>query len=123
MAALADRLTQFMDRPIVDATELKGNYQVALDLPIEAMMGMGFAQKLAGLAGLGSFGVPGASAPDTWVTAIIQTVKAVGFELQSRRAPLETIIVDDSLFYNPLRNHGLDGRYAARLSRDHCPVR
>src|SRR3989442_4115461 len=30
MAALADRLTQFMDRPVVDATKLKGNYQVTL---------------------------------------------------------------------------------------------
>ena len=51
MAALADRLTQFMDRPVVDATDLKGDYQVSLDLPREAMNGMGFAQKLAVLAG------------------------------------------------------------------------
>src|SRR5215813_2069665 len=58
MAALADRLTQFMDRPVVDSTSLKGNYQVTLDLPIEAMSGMAFAQKLAAMAGLGSFGVP-----------------------------------------------------------------
>jgi uncharacterized protein (TIGR03435 family) len=94
MAALADRLAQFMDRPVVDATELKGNYQVTLDVPIEAMTGMAFAQKLAALAGLGSFAVPKASAPDTSGAAIIQAVKALGLELQSRKAPLETIIVD-----------------------------
>jgi uncharacterized protein (TIGR03435 family) len=94
MAALADRLTQFMDRPVVDATELKGNYQVTLDVPKEAMTGMAFAQKLAALAGLGSFAVPNASAPDTSGAAIIQAVKALGLELQSRKAPLETIIVD-----------------------------
>lgn len=93
MAALADRLTQFMDRPVVDATELKGNYQVTLDMPREAMAGMGFAEKLAALAGLGSFGVPGA-ARDTSGAAIIQAVKALGLELQSRKAPLEMIIVD-----------------------------
>src|SRR5262245_11120435 len=82
MAALADRLAQFMDRSVVDATELKGNYQVTLDLPIEAMAGMPFAQKLAALAGLGSF-APDASAP------IIQAAKALGLELQSRKAPVE----------------------------------
>ena len=51
MAALADRLAQFTDRPVVDATGLNGNYQVTLDLPMEAMRGMAFAQKLAALAG------------------------------------------------------------------------
>jgi len=92
MAALADRLTQFMDRPVVDATKLKGNYQVTLDLPIDAMRGMAFAQKLATLAGLGSFGAPEASTPN--MSPIIKSVKDLGLELQSRKAPIETIIVD-----------------------------
>ena len=92
MAALADRLTQFMDRPVVDATRLKGNYQVTLDLPIDVMRGMAFAQKLAALAGLGSFGAPEASTPDR--SPIIKSVKDLGLELQSLKAPIETIIVD-----------------------------
>jgi uncharacterized protein (TIGR03435 family) len=91
MAALADRLTQFMDRPVVDATGLKGNYQVTLDLPIEAMSGMPFAEKLAALAGSGWFGVPQA---DTSSAPIIKSVKDLGLELESRKAPIETIIVD-----------------------------
>jgi uncharacterized protein (TIGR03435 family) len=94
MAAFADRLTQFMDRPVVDATELKGDYQVTLDLPIEAMSGMAFAQKLAALAGLGSFGIREASVPDTLGAAILQAVKTLGLELQSRKTPVEVIIVD-----------------------------
>src|SRR5262249_31963870 len=52
MAALADMLMQFMDRPIVNATELKGNYRVKLDLPIDLMMGMPAAQKLTAILGL-----------------------------------------------------------------------
>ena len=91
IAALADRLTQLMDRPVVDATGLKGNYQVALDLPIEAMSGMAFTQKLVALAGLGSFGAPDTGAP---VAPIIKSVKDLGLELQSRKAPVEMIIVD-----------------------------
>ena len=90
MAALADMLMQFMDRPIVNATELKGNYQVTLDLPIDLMMGMPAAEKLIAILGLGSFGL----APDTSGAAIFQAVKDLGLELKSRKAPVETIIVD-----------------------------
>jgi uncharacterized protein (TIGR03435 family) len=96
MAGLADRLAQFMDRPVLDATELKGSYQVTLDLPIEAMSGMAFAEKLAALAGLGSFASAGGPMPTARDTsaAIIQPVKNLGLELQSRKAPVETIVVD-----------------------------
>jgi uncharacterized protein (TIGR03435 family) len=94
MVALADRLTQFMDRPVVDATGLKASYQVTLDLPVEAMRGMAFAQKLAALAGLGSFGVPEASAPDTSDALIVKSLKNLGLELESRKAPIAMIFVD-----------------------------
>ena len=43
MAAFADILTQFMDRPVVDTTELKASYQLSLDVPVQAMTGMNFA--------------------------------------------------------------------------------
>jgi uncharacterized protein (TIGR03435 family) len=84
-----------MDRPVVDATELNGNYQVTLELPPDAMAGMAFAEKLAILAGSGSVGVgiADANALDR-SAAIIQAVKRLGLELQSRKAPVETIIVD-----------------------------
>src|SRR2546425_6519107 len=93
--ALADRVTQFMDRPVVDAPELKGNYQVTLELPPAAMAGMDFAEKLAILAGSGSVGV-GIADPNALdrSAAMIQAVKRLGLELQSRKAPVETIIVD-----------------------------
>jgi uncharacterized protein (TIGR03435 family) len=91
MGALADRLTQFMDRPVVDATGLKGNYQVTLDLPVEALRGLAFAQKLATVAGLTSFGFPDV---DTSRTPIIKSMKDLGLDLESRKAPIETIIVD-----------------------------
>ena len=96
MAAFADVLTQFMDRPVVDTTDLQGNYQVALDVPVQAMAGMSFAQKVAAFAGLGSFGARGAAVPDSESVspAIIQAVKRLGLELQPRKAPVETLVVD-----------------------------
>ncbi len=90
IAALADMLMQFMDRPIVNATELKGDYQVTLELPTDLMMGMPAAQKLTAILGLGSFGM----APDTSGAVIFQAVKDLGLELKSRKGPVETIIVD-----------------------------
>jgi uncharacterized protein (TIGR03435 family) len=90
MSALADMLAQFADRPIVNATRLKGDYQVALALPTDLMTGMPAAQKLMAFLGLGSPGmVPGGS-----TGAIFQAVKDLGLELKSRKAPVETIIVD-----------------------------
>jgi len=96
MAAFADVLTQFMDRPVVDTTELKGSYMVILDVPVQAMAGMSFAQKVAAFAGLGSFGARGAAGPDSESVgpAIIQAVKRLGLELQPRKAPIELLVVD-----------------------------
>jgi uncharacterized protein (TIGR03435 family) len=90
MAALAGMLTQFMDRPVINATDLKGNYQVTLDLPSDLMNGMPAAQKLTAILGLGSYGM----VPDTSGAAIFQAVKGLGLELKSRKDFVETIIVD-----------------------------
>ena len=58
------------------------------------MEGHGLRAEMAALAGLGSFGVPDASTPGTPGTPIFESVKNLGLELQSRRVPIETIIVD-----------------------------
>jgi uncharacterized protein (TIGR03435 family) len=90
MPAFAGMLTQFTDRPVIDATKLKGNYHVTLDLPADLMSGMPAAQKLTAFLGLGSSGM----VPDTAVAAIFQVVKDMGLELKSRKDPVETIVVD-----------------------------
>jgi len=38
MPALAEMLTPFVDRPVIDGTRLKDTYQVTLDLPFDAML-------------------------------------------------------------------------------------
>jgi uncharacterized protein (TIGR03435 family) len=90
MDALAGMLMQFMDRPIVNATELKGNYEVTLDLPTDPMAGMPAARKLTAILGLG----PAGMASDTSGAAIFQAVKDLGLELRPRKSSVETIIVD-----------------------------
>jgi uncharacterized protein (TIGR03435 family) len=40
MQNLADTLTPFLDKPVVNSTELKGAYKTAMELPMEAMLAM-----------------------------------------------------------------------------------
>ena len=104
MSALVDMLAPFVDRPVVDDTELKGNYQVALELPMQELMKMAMARapELAGLVGPGGgIGVPGAGqgaatpvASDPSGGSIFQAVQQLGLKLEARKAPLDTIVVD-----------------------------
>jgi len=91
---LVEILSRMVDRPVVDHTGLKGDYQVALDLPMSAMMAM------AGGMGAGPMGGRGggdgnrmAEASDP-STSIFESVQALGLKLEGRKGPLETIVVD-----------------------------
>ena len=123
MQTLADTLTPFLDRPVVDETGLVGAFKVTLNLPMEAMFGM--VQNMARTAGLpspglgggpggglggrglgdgppgrgGPAGCPGgpdalAAGADASNVAIFQAVQQLGLKLQPRKAPFETIVVD-----------------------------
>jgi uncharacterized protein (TIGR03435 family) len=120
MAALADALTPFLDRPVVDKTELKGAYKLALDLPMEAMFAMmqnmgrgrgpGPGPGRGGDAGgRGGFGDgPGRGGPggcidpgalasggaDASSAALFQAVQKLGLKLQPHKAQVDTIVVD-----------------------------
>ena len=102
MAALADSLAPFVDRPVIDETGLKGNYQVTLEMPMEDLMRMARARvpEIANLPGAGGGG-PGAggaagapTASDPSGSSIFQTVQQLGLRLEPRKAPVETIVVD-----------------------------
>lgn len=65
MQAFADTLSPFVDRPVIDATGLKGAYKANLDLPIEVLFGMmQNMMRTNGLPGLGQGGFgPGGRGP------------------------------------------------------------
>lgn len=54
MAVFAEMLNRFVDRPVLDMTEVKGSYQITLDLPVQDFMTMARAQGNFG----GGFGGP-----------------------------------------------------------------
>ena len=97
MAGLAELLTGFVDRPVLDMTELKGGYQVTLDLSMQDIIAVARAQgALGGFGGPGGAGagaaVPAASDPSGG--AIFSAVQKLGLKLDARKAPVETIVVD-----------------------------
>jgi uncharacterized protein (TIGR03435 family) len=107
MSGFADMLTQFstMGNPngknIVDMTDLKGSYEVAIDFSLADMMAMARA---AGMdvpgAGPGPSGAanaaggPAGAATPGGGTTITDAVAALGLKLESRKAPLEQLIID-----------------------------
>jgi uncharacterized protein (TIGR03435 family) len=95
MPALAVMLTSMLDRPVVDMTDLKGNYQVALDLPMDALLGMARSAGIV-VPGLGGRGEPGrpTDASDPSGGAIFSSIQQLGLKLEARRAPVEFVVID-----------------------------
>ena len=111
MASLADMLTAFVERPVIDGTVLIGKYQIGLDLPFASMLQV--IQNLGGNGafqsgfpgfpggGLGGFpggpggpGAPAAGAASDPTASVFQAVQQLGLKLQSRKAPVDTIVID-----------------------------
>ncbi len=98
MTDLADMLSPFADRPVLDMTELTGAYQVTLNLSMEDMMkiarsaGMGMGMMTGGPSGDPSRSP--ADAASTPTNSVFMAVQQLGLKLEPRKAPVETIVVD-----------------------------
>ena len=96
LASLAEALSRFVDRPVVDMTELKGDYEVALDISLEDLRS---AARAAGavLPGPGG-GEPGKAPLDTASdpagNSIFESVQQLGLKLEARKGPIEVIVID-----------------------------
>jgi uncharacterized protein (TIGR03435 family) len=97
MAALADTLSRFFERPVVDLTELKGTYQVALDLSMEDLRN---AARTMGMMGPGMGGgrdgarPPTDAASDPGGLSIFAAVQQLGLKLEPRKVPIDLIVID-----------------------------
>lgn len=96
MAAFAEMLTPLLDRPVMDTTELKGNYQVSLDLTMDVLLNVARAAGV-GVPGVGALGGDAGRAPqasDPSGGSIFASVQQLGLRLESRKAPVEFVVVD-----------------------------
>jgi uncharacterized protein (TIGR03435 family) len=95
MANFADFLTRLVDRPVVDQTDLKGNYQLALDVSPETMLAVarasGAGNALLGLRGIDQ-GRTTASDPSS--NSVFASVQQLGLRLEPRKSPTDVIVVD-----------------------------
>jgi uncharacterized protein (TIGR03435 family) len=105
MPEFIELLTQFVDRPIIDMTDLKGSYQFALEIPMDEVLSMAkrVLPKIGAPlpAGLGNSGIAGAtpggsglSASEPSGASIFQSIQKLGLKLDSRKIPVDTLIVD-----------------------------
>jgi len=80
----------------MDTTELKGNYQVSLDLTMDVLMNVARAAGV-GVPGLGVPGGDAGRAPqasDPSSGSIFTSIQQLGLRLESRKAPVEFVVVD-----------------------------
>jgi len=111
MAALAEDLSQYLDRPVVDKTGLRGNYRVGLDVSMDDMRTFMSKQNFPGGGGpppgggdFGGFGGPMAGGgSESSGSSILASVQQLGLKLETQKAPIDAVVVD-SLEKTPLEN-------------------
>jgi uncharacterized protein (TIGR03435 family) len=85
MAAFADFLGRFVDRPVVDMTGTKETYRIAVDIPIEDLVKANAADAKRPAPG---------TASDPASSAMFGIVRKFGLSLEPRKAPMEVLVID-----------------------------
>jgi uncharacterized protein (TIGR03435 family) len=106
MDGFADMLTNMMQMggaggpQVVNMTDLKGNYQIALDLSLADLMALARASGMSLPGGAGSAGAQAeapanaASDPQGAGQGVYSSVEQMGLKLEERKATVERLIVD-----------------------------
>jgi uncharacterized protein (TIGR03435 family) len=93
METLAEMLSRFVGKPVVDMTELKGLYDITLELSMQELMNVARAQGAP--AGGGADARPADAASDpTAGGSIFTSIQALGLKLESKKHAVETLVVD-----------------------------
>jgi uncharacterized protein (TIGR03435 family) len=94
MAQLADSLGRFIERPVVDMTELKGTYDLTLEFTPEEYRVLLIRTALSAGVNLPPEVIrllEGASDE-----SLFKGLQALGLKLESRKAPLEVLVIDSA---------------------------
>lgn len=93
ISALADMLSRMLDRPVLDMSETKASYDIALEFtPDESIRGGMMGMRMAGPgAGPG----PAPDRPEGAAPNIFTAIQEqLGLKLESRKAPVDILVVD-----------------------------
>jgi uncharacterized protein (TIGR03435 family) len=97
ISKLAEGIAPMVDLPIVDMTELKGRYDVTLDISMQEMMNIARkagANVPAPAPSSAAGANPGDAVSDPDGGSIFQAVAGLGMKLEKRKVPLTGIFVD-----------------------------
>jgi uncharacterized protein (TIGR03435 family) len=95
MQGFVEMLSRFVDKPVVDMTELKGNYQIAVDLSMEDLRNVARASGvMAAMPTPGAGGGEHAGEAADPTSSIFTSVQQLGLKLEPRKLPLDMIVVD-----------------------------
>ena len=92
MASFADSLGRFADRPVVDMTELKGNYDFTIEFSPEDFRAMQIRAAISAGVVLPPqvLQMVESASGDSLPTAL----QTIGLKLESRKAPIEVLVID-----------------------------
>jgi uncharacterized protein (TIGR03435 family) len=106
LEGLADVLTYQIGPQVIDATGGKGRYEVVLEVSVNVEQMRAQVEAALGAAqaaGPGASPVPPDPTGDPMFVAYQNALQKVGLRLESRKAPVETIVVD-RIEKNPTEN-------------------
>lgn len=94
LPAFADLLSRYLDRPVVDMTEIQGVYDFKLEAAPEEMMRMKGA--IAGAAGvdMGKAAAEAQATDPASNTTLLQAMQKYGLRLDPRKAPMDILVID-----------------------------
>jgi uncharacterized protein (TIGR03435 family) len=93
-ALMSDVLARFTDRPIVDMTNLKGVYDFVVDFSPEDFRAMGIRAAIA--AGVAIPPQVLQQVESASGDSLLNAVEKLGLKLESRKAPIEVLVIDHS---------------------------
>jgi uncharacterized protein (TIGR03435 family) len=96
MEMLANMLSQYVGRPVVDLTELKGKYKVSLELSMDTLLAAARAMGMnTGMPSPAANAArPAEAASDPSGGSIFDSVQRLGLKLDSRKLPYDTLVID-----------------------------
>jgi uncharacterized protein (TIGR03435 family) len=96
--SFVDIITRFVDKPVIDQTDLKGKYDIGIDMSMADLQNVARSAGIAipgmGGGGRGSAGGAAEAASDPSGGSIFQAVQALGLKLDPRKLPVDVIVVD-----------------------------
>lgn len=96
MEAFATLLSQYAGRPVLDQTELKGRYQVSLELSMDTIMTVArnMGMNTAGGKPRDAVNPADAASEPSAGGSLFASVQQLGLKLESRKAPYDMVVID-----------------------------